>query len=45
MKKVGSVVGYTAGGTVKDNYAENCVIEYSEKKRVKFLVMKTLVAQ
>lgn len=45
VKKVGSVVGYTAGGTVKDNYAENCVIEYSEKKLVKFLAMKTQVAQ
>lgn len=32
VKKVGSVVGYSAGSTVKDNYAENCVIEYSEKE-------------
>lgn len=32
VKKVGSVVGYSAGSTVKDCYAENCVIEYSEKE-------------
>ena len=32
VKKVGSVVGYSVGSTVKDCYAENCVIEYSEKE-------------
>ena len=32
VKKVGSVVGYSAGSTVKDNYAENCVVEYYEKE-------------
>ena len=37
VKKVGSVVGYSAGSTVKDNYAENCVIEYSEKEASEIL--------
>ena len=32
VKKVGSVVGYSAGSTVKDCYAENCTIQYSEKE-------------
>ena len=32
VKKVGSVVGYSAGSTVKDNYAENCRIVFSEKE-------------
>ena len=32
VKKVGSVVGYSAGSTVKDNYAENCLIECTEKE-------------
>ena len=37
VKKVGSVVGYSAGSTVKDCYAENCVIEYSEKEASEIL--------
>ena len=32
VKKVGSVVGYSAGSTVKGNYAENCTIVFSEKE-------------
>ena len=32
VKKVGSVVGYTAGSTAKNCYAENCVLVYSEKE-------------
>ena len=32
VKKVGSVLGYTAGSTAKNCYAENCVLVYSEKE-------------
>ena len=37
VKKVGSVVGYSAGSTVKDCYAENCTIQYSEKEASEIL--------
>ena len=36
-KKVGAVVGYSAGSTVTNNYAENCTVYYSEKEGAEVL--------
>lgn len=37
VKKVGAVVGYSAGSTVTNNYAENCTVYYSEKEGAEVL--------
>ena len=36
-KKVGAVVGYSAGSTVTNNYAENCKVYYGEKEGAEVL--------
>lgn len=37
VKKVGAVVGYSAGSTVTNNYAEDCTVYYSEKEGAEVL--------